>query len=367
MENDIARVTSPVGARTTIDGREVDYFCGTSYFGLHGHPDVIAAARDALAAYGVGTATAAWTPAHAEVIERTSRFLATETVTYVASGYLAPLVLLQALSEDYDLGFADGGSHYGVLDALRAVGKETVLFGHLDPEDLARQLARRLRPRQRPLVVTDGVFPSTGALAPLLDYGAVLDRYPGGLLCVDDAHGLGVIGEEGRGSLEHHRARRDGVYFCGTLSKAFGGAGGIVPGDRTLESKIRRLSHVPRGASSPSVPAAAASAAGLRILTEHPEMRRDLWANVRQVRGGLRALGFDLDDTPIPIVSLAGRPSIDLLHLRETLAREDILVHHVPPRGYSDSPDVETVRVAVFSTHTPEQIDRLVDAVRRAI
>jgi 8-amino-7-oxononanoate synthase len=367
LGNDIAHVTSPVGARTTINGREVDYFCGTSYFGLHGHPQVIAAARAAVEAYGVGTATAAWTPAHAEVIERTSRFLGTETVTYVASGYLAPLVLLQALSEDYDLAFADGGSHYGVLDALRAVGKETVLFGHLDPEDLARQLAGHVSPRQRPLLFTDGVFPSTGALAPLPDYSVALDRYPGGLLCVDDAHGLGVIAEEGRGSLEHHNIQRDGVYFCATLSKAFGGAGGIVPGDRVLDSKIRRLSRVPLGASSPSVPAAAASAAGVRLLAEHPEMRRDLWANVRRVRDGLRALGFDLADTPIPIVSLAGRPSVDLLRVRETLSRQGILVHHVPPHGYSDSPDVETLRIAVFSTHTLDQIDRLVDAVRRAI
>lgn len=360
-------MSSPVGARTTIDGREVDYFRGTSYYGLHGHPEVIAAARDALTAYGVGTATAARTPAHAEVVERTSRFLGTETVTYVASGYLAPLVLLQALSQDYDVAFADDASHYGVLDALRATGKDAVLFRHLDPDDLAHHLALRVRSGEKPLVVTDGVFPSTGAIAPLSAYLDVLRRHPEALLCVDDAHGLAVIGANGRGSLEYHDVERDSARFCGTLSKAFGGAGGIVPGDRDLAAKIQRLSRVPLGASSPSVPAAAASAAGVRILAEHPEMRQQLWDNVRRAKAGLRALGFDLADTPVPIVSLWGGPSVDLLHVQEMLEGQDILVHHSPPRGYSDSPDVETLRIAIFSTHTPEQIDRLVAAIRRAI
>lgn len=367
MDNEPAWMGSPVGARTTINGREVDYFRGTSYYGLHGHPDVIAAARDALAAYGVGTATAAWTPAHAEAVERTSRFLGSETITYVASGYLAPLVLLQALAEDCDTAFADNASHYGVLDALRAIGKPVVPFRHLDPDDLANQLPRHCRAGERPLVVTDGVFPSTGAIAPLSAYVDVLRRYAGAILCVDDAHGLGVLGAHGRGTLEHHGIEKDDVRVCGTLSKAFGGAGGIVPGDRALFAKIRLRSRVLLGASSPSVPAAAASAAGVRILAEHPEMRQRLWDNARRAKTGLRALGFDLDDTPVPIVSLRGNPSIDLLRVEKALEAQDILVHHSPPRGYSDSPDVETLRIAIFSTHTKEQIDRLVDAVQRAI
>ncbi|MDD5219912.1 MAG: pyridoxal phosphate-dependent aminotransferase family protein [Candidatus Bipolaricaulis sp.] len=367
MENEPARMSSPVGARATVNGRTVDYFCGTSYFGLHGHPQVIAAARDALATYGVGTATAAWSPAHADVVEETARYLGTETVTYVASGYLAPLVLLQALSDDYDLAFADAASHYGILDALRAVGKDVVLFRHLDPDDLARRLALGIHGGKRPLVVTDGVFPSTGSLAPLRAYVDALARYPKGLLCIDDAHALGVIGETGRGSVEYHSIDTTGVYVCGTLSKAFGGAGGIVPGNEALAARVRRASRVPSGASLPSVPDAAASAMGLRILSLHPEMRQALWTNVRLVRDGLRTLGFNLADTPIPIVSLRGRRSINLLRVQEALARRDILVHHAPPHGYSDSPSVETLRVAVFSTHTPEQIERLIDAVRRAV
>jgi 7-keto-8-aminopelargonate synthetase-like enzyme len=367
MDRETRRMSSPVGARVRVNGREVDYFCGTSYFGLHGHPLVIDAACAAAQKYGIGPATAASTPAHEEVIERACRFFGTETVTYVASGYLGPMVLTQALREDYDVAFTDCASHYSVLDALRATAKEVVLFRHLDPDDLARQLALRVRPGQRPLVLTDGVFPSTGAMAPLSAYAAVLSAYPRSLLCVDDAHAVGVIGTKGRGSFEYHGLESDGIYFCGTLSKAFGGTGGIVPGDRVLEAKIRKSSHIPVGASAPSAPAAAAAAMGMRLLEEHPEMRRQLWDNVRHMRAGLRAAGFDPADTPIPIVSLPGAPSLDLRRVCDALDREDLVVLYVPPRGYSDAPDVESFRIAVFSTHTTEQIDRLIDGIRRAL
>jgi 8-amino-7-oxononanoate synthase len=360
-------IESPVGPRVRIGGREVDYFCGTSYFGLHGHPEVIAAACAAAQRYGVGAATALRTPAHVELEERLCRFLDVETVAHIASGYLAPLVLLQALAHDYDVAFADSASHYGVLDALRATGKDIVPFRHLDPDDLARQLLAHAHRSARPLVITDGVFPSTGAIAPLADYSVVLDRYPGSLLCIDDAHALGVIGADGRGSFEYHGIHRDGAYSCGTLSKAFGGAGGIVPGDRTLGEKIRKLSRIPLGASASSVPAAAASAAGVRLLALHPEMRRALWGNVGRLRDSLRGLGFGLPASPVPIISLSGRSGLDLRRVHAALAGDGIAVLHVPPCGYSDAPDVESLRIAVFSTHSQEQIDRLADSIRRAL
>jgi 8-amino-7-oxononanoate synthase len=357
---------SPVGPRVRIDGREVDYFCGTSYFGLHGHPEVIAAACAAAHEVGLGAATSLSTPAHAALDRELRAFLDVETVALAPSGYLAPLVLLQALRQDYDIAFVDSAAHYGELDALRAVGRDFATFQHLDPEDLARQLSSRLRAGQRPLVLTDGVFPSTGALAPLVDYEAALSRYPGGLLCIDDAHAFGVLGEMGRGSLEHHRVDPLNAYACGTLSKAFGAAGGIVPGPRALAEKIRAHSTVPIGASAPSAPAAAAAAAAVRLLADCPAMRRTLWGNVARLRSGLRGLGFDLAPTPVPIVSLSGRMDLDLRRAHARLADDGIAVLHVPPRGYSDAPSVESLRIAVFSTHSHEQIDRLVDALRHA-
>lgn len=357
---------SPVGPRVRIDGREVDYFCGTSYFGLHGHPDVIEAACTATREYGLGTATAIQTPAHRDLEAQLSRFLGVESVVHLASGYLAPLVLVQALAKDCDLALVDSAAHYGAWDALRSIGAPVFTFRHLDPEDLERQLAARTA-QARVLVMTDGVFPTTGAIAPLRDYLGVLHRASDALLCVDDAHGLGVLGANGRGSLDHHGLALDTARVCGTLSKAFGGSGGVVAGEQSLKDKMRELSPGLRGASAPSVPAAAASAAGVRILSTHPEMRHTLWSNVRRARDGLRGLGFDLDASPVPIISLQGRAGLDLRRAHAELTQAGIAVLYVPPRGYSDAPDVESLRIAVFSTHSHEQIDRLVGAVRRAL
>lgn len=361
------RLESPVGPRARISGREVDYFCGTSYYGLHGHPLVIAAACAAARDYGLGPATNVSTPPHEELAREACEFFAAETATCIASGYLGPAVLLQALHDEGDLVFCDAASHYSVLDAARAIGKDVVLFRHTDPDDLARQLRLSIRPGQRPLVITDGIFPSTGAVAPLADYAAALSRYERGLLCVDDAHAAGVLGRNGRGSFEHHDLARDGFHFCTTLSKAFGGSGGLIPADRHLAARIQERSRIPAGASAPPIPAVAAAAAGIRLLREHPEMRRALWDNVRHVRSGFRTLGFALPETVVPIVSLLGSPSLDLRRVCETLDREDIVVAHVAPRGYSDAPEVESIRIAVCSEHTSEQIDRLVGAVRRAL
>lgn len=358
---------SPIGPRVRIDGRDVDYFCGTSYFSLHGHPEVIEAACAAARGSGLGAGTSLATRAHVELDARLRQFFDAETITLVPSGYLAPLVLLQSLTADCDVVFVDRAAHYGELDAVRASGKRSISFEHLDANDLAQRLASQLGPRDRPLVLTDGVFPSTGAIAPLADYEAALSRYPGGTLCVDDAHGVGVLGLAGRGTPEHLGVDRRHVYVCGTLSKAFGAAGGFVPGPFDLVEKIHAHSRVPLGASAPSAPAAAAAAAAVRLLAAHPEMRQSLWDNAAHLRAGIRSLGFDVGTSPVPIVNLVGHADLDLRRAHARLSADGIAVLYVPPHGYSDAPAIESLRIAVFSTHSRDQLDRVVGALGRAL
>ena len=359
---------SPIGPRMIINGREVDYFCGTSYYTLHAHPQVIEAASDAMRKFGIAPATSLVMAPYEELEELAKSFFDAQSVSYIASGYLGMLVLTQALRDDYDIIFADELSHYSILDAAATMDKKIVPFSHLDADDLKGKLAEHVRPGQVPLLITDGVFPVTGAIAPLPDYAQALARYDRSLLCVDDSHAVGVIGAKGRGTFEFHGIGSEvRHYFSGTLSKAFGGFGGIVVGDRSLDEKIKRNVRVPLGASRPPIPAAAASAMGIKLLRDHPQMRRQLWRNVKQMRDGLRDLGFDTPDTPIPIVNVKGSPSLDLEHVQEELYRKDIVIVYIPPRGYSDAPDVGSLRIAVFSTHSPQQIERLLAAIRGAI
>ena len=358
---------SPIGARMIINSREVDYFCGTSYYTLHGHPAVIEAACEAARKHGLGPATNLEVSVLNETVELACQYFEVETATYVISGYLGAMMLVQALSDDYDMVFVDASSHYSVFDGIHASGKTIVSFRHLDPEDLATKLAEHVRPGLVPMVMTDGVFPVTGRIAPIPAYCNVLRRYQPSLLCIDDAHAVGVIGEKGQGTFEYFGLKGEDLYQAGTLSKAFGGIGGIVLGSQTLAAKIKKNSRISVGASQPPVPAAAAAGMGLRILSENPQMRRDLWSNIKRVRDGLRGLGLEIDDSPVPIVNVRGGPSIDVAHVQEELDSQDIIVFRIPPNGYSDAPDVESLRIAVFSTHSAEQIQRLVKGIGQAI
>jgi 8-amino-7-oxononanoate synthase len=353
---------SPVGPRMLVNGQQVDYYCGTSYYSLHGDPRVIDAACEATRRYGVGPATVVDTPPLLEVVERASVFFGTQSATYLVSGYLATMVLIQALSDDYDVVFVDERSHYSVFDGLASSGMPVVRFRHKDPNDLSVKLADNVRAGQIPLVLSDGIFPTTGAIAPLRDYVEALSPYDDALLCVDDSHAIGVIGEEGKGTFEYLGLRGPNLYLVGTLSKAVGGVGGIVPGSNGLMEKTKRHSRIPIGASPPSAAAAAAAATGLRILSEHPEMRRRLRSNVARVRGGLRKLGLDVEPSPVPIVSIRPTSGMDVKRLQHELYNMGILVACFAARGYSDAPDVDSMRIAVFSTHSESQIDRLVES-----
>src|SRR5690606_17278346 len=141
-----------------------------------------------------------------------------------------------------------------------------------------------LRPGEVAMVVTDGVFPSTGAVAPLADYEAVMSAYDGALLCVDDAHGVGVLGAGGRGTMEHEGVEGDGRDLAGTTSKAMGGAGGFVPGSAELAEELAGRVRFIAGASPPPPASAAAALAGLRLLRNDPDFMTRLRTNTAQMR-----------------------------------------------------------------------------------
>lgn len=347
-----------------VDGREVDYFCGTSYHSLHGHPDVIEAANDANRRFGLGLGTRADVPVYGLLNERLCDFFGCEAVTYSISGYVSPLILLQGLREDFSRIFVDAAAHYGIRDAVATLDQPVHSFAHRDPQALSDAMAAHLAPGEVPMIVTDGVFPTMGALAPLAEYEAIMARYDGAMICVDDAHGVGAIGATGGGAMELAGMSGPGRYLAGTTSKAFGGTGGFIPGSRALAERIAQSVPILAGATPPSPAAAAAAAAGIALVRQGGRLRR-LTDNVAHMRSGLRGLGFDVADSPVPIVNIAGKH--DLAALRETLSAADIMVRWVPPGGYSDAPDHETLRIAVFSTHAPEQIDRLIETVKTAL
>jgi glycine C-acetyltransferase/8-amino-7-oxononanoate synthase len=353
---------SPVGARTLINGRWCDYFAGCSYLGLHNDPRPLEAAADALRRYGLGTATSRGGygehPLYREVEAAAARFWGTERAIHYVTAYLGNTVLAQGLRDDYDRLFLDEVSHFSVWDGARTANAPLHTFRHVDPGDLADQLRAHLRPGERPLVISDGVFPVSGEIAPAAAYAEVLASFDGAVLCLDDAHATGVLGEHGRGTLEHWGLLgKDRCYAAHTLSKALGGHGGVIAGDATLIERLGRRVKALVATSPSPLPAVAASAWALNYVREDAGGRERLRANVRYARAAFRGLGWDLADTPIPIICLGTRPGVDLARLQAELFAHDLCVAHVT--SYSSTPAGGALRIAVFATHTTEQIDRL--------
>ena len=276
---------SPIGPKVTIDGKPYLYFAGTGYLALQSHPAVIQAAVEAVTKYGLHTATSRAgfgnTPLHLEVERLAAQLLGQPAALHLVSGYMSTAAMLTPLAGRFDVALVDEISHRSTLDALAQAGCQPTKFAHLDAGQLAARLHDAVQGGARPLVITDGVFPVTGEVAPIEDYRRVLSDYRGAILCVDDAHALGVLGANGRGTLEHFGESPEAVnrlvpedgdgrlrlFSCATLSKAIGGHGGVVAGDGDFIEAIRRSSPVYRGASGAATPVAGATAAALRRLS----------------------------------------------------------------------------------------------------
>jgi len=361
---------SPVGARVQINGRWRDYFSGCSYLGLQGHPGLLDAASAALQRYGLGTATSRGGygehPLYRSVERAAAAYWGAERAIYYVTAYLGNSVLLQGLRGEYERIFVDDASHYSVWDGAHMTGVPVHPFRHLDPGDLTGQLRAHTVVGERPLVISDGVFPISGEIAPAPAYLAALERYEGGALCLDDAHATGVLGEHGRGTLEHWglegRAR---CYAAHTLSKALGSHGGVIAGDAALIERLGRNAKALVATSPSPLPAAAASAWTLDHMRDDVELRCRLRVNVARARAGFRGLGWDLPDSPVPIICLRARFGVDLARLQAELFASDICVAHVT--SYSSTPEGGALRIAIFATHETAQIDRLVDVLGRLI
>jgi 8-amino-7-oxononanoate synthase len=374
---------SAPGPETVISGRRYLYFAGTAYYALQGHPEVIRAACEALQHYGLASATTrAWfgsTPPLIEAETQAARFFATEAAFYYATGYAGTQILLAGLVDEFDLLAVDELAHYSVLEAARGSAKPVITFRHGDVADLGRQLRVTLKPGQRPFVLSDGVFPVLGEVAPVADYRQLLQEFPGAGLAIDDAHGAGVLGDDGRGTYQAENVLQFGVnlaaderpagepalFCCATASKAFGGYGGLIAGSRRFIAQIQGGSHWYEGASSPPVPVAAATACGIRLLIEHPEMRQRLRDNVRAIKQGLAAIGLTSNTTAVPIVCLRIGTAERMRQIQQSLADQGILVAYAA--AYSGLGSEGAIRLAVCSEHTPAMIARLIEALRRLL
>lgn len=371
---------SPPGPHVQIGGRRYLYFGGTSYLGLHGRSEVIAAGCTALQQLGVHTATTRAAFGNAEPVVDLEReaaaFFGAEAAVTLPSGYLTAIALLKTVAADYDVLLVDRASHYAVNDAAKVAGLPVRSFATCDVHALTEALAN-LDSRARPLVLTDGLFPM-GRIAPLDRYTEPLDRFARAGMLIDDAHGVGILGEHGRGTAEHRgfatadinrAAGGEGVaiYVGGTLSKALGGYGGVIAGEAAFIDRIRRDSGVFVGASGLPNPVAAAGGQALRIVRdEGRQLRQHLRRTVRQLREGLSDLALAVDrDSPSPIIAVELGDARRMQAVHEALRDRGLLVPYIAK--YSGAGQAGALRIAACAGHTPQMVEQLLTELRSVL
>lgn len=365
MKNNIQKT---IGAVTVINGRSMDYFCGCGYLGLQSHPAVLAAAQKALEQYGLSTATSRGGygehPVYDELEKQAALSLGCQRLLYFASGYMGASILVQTGLQANDHFFLDESAHFSLWDAAALSNHAVSSFRHLDADDLAGRLKAELQAGERPVLLTDGLFPISGEIAPLPEYVAVL-RPLHGRLIVDDAHAVGVLGAHGRGSAEHFGLSEADCLSTATFNKALGGFGGFIAGSTRLVNQLEQNSRIFIGSSPPPLPAAAAAARALQVLREDPSILDSLRRNVTQLRTGLRQNGWPVEVSDSPIVCLQARDKMNFLRVRDRLFEQGIAVEYVT--NYPSAPAGGGLRLAVFASHSAEQIERLLTALAAAL
>ncbi|HET9867054.1 MAG TPA: 8-amino-7-oxononanoate synthase [Nitrospira sp.] len=356
---------SGTGPVVRVGGRDVLLFASNDYLGLAGHSDVVGAAVRATQTYGAGSGAARLVsgslPPHQHLEEALARFKGTESALTFGSGYLANIGAIPALISSGGLILADRLCHASLIDGCRLSGADVRIYRHNDMEHLARLLSSR-RIGRRTLIVTDGVFSMDGDLAPLADLTALAEAHEADLY-VDDAHGTGVMGAHGRGTVEHFGLEKRMALHMGTMGKALGSSGAFIAG---THHAIQYLLHRCRSfmfATAPPPGSVAAALAALRIIEREPERRRRLWDNRQRLFEGLQRLGFTLAASVSPIMPILIGQADTALRFAEQLLANGIFAPAVRPPTVPA--ETSRIRITVTSEHTPAQIDQGLAAFER--
>jgi 8-amino-7-oxononanoate synthase len=360
-------IDGPQGASVCIDGREYLSFCSNDYLGLANHPDVVAAFHRGLDEYGAGSGAAhlvtGHTRAHHELEEELACFVRRPRALLFSTGYMANLGAIAALVGRGDRVFEDYTNHASLLDGARLSGARLVRYRHADAGDLERRLSTAADSEY--LVATDGVFSMDGDMAPVRELAEVAQRHAAWLM-VDDAHGLGVTGPQGRGSVAAAGLDSSQVpVLVGTLGKAFGTFGAFVAGsDELIETLIQQARTWIYTTASPAAVAVATRAA-LRRVVEDEWRRMHLRELVAVFRAGAAQLGLALCDSPTPIQPLIVGEAGTAMRLSAALHEQGILITAIRPPTVADG--TARLRITFSAAHTREQVDRLLDALEKVI
>ena len=347
-----------------FQGRRLSYFSGCDYFRLASHSRVVGALTEGVAKYGLNVAASRLTTGnhalYGALESALAGFFAAQDALLVPNGYETNLVVAQALAGNFSQALIDRRSHPSLADAARWLDCPVLQFKHRDAQDLAKAV-RHCGPGAKLLVLTDGMFAHDGSVAPLKDYLRVLPK--DALLLVDDAHGAGILGPTGKGSLEHCGVSRRRIIQTITLSKAFGVYGGAILGAPALRRRILERSRMFIGNTPLPLPLANAALQAVRILRTDKGMRQRLREKTRYVKKALSDAVLLVEETPGPIIAMVPRKTSAVARLKKTLLAAGI---YPPFIQYPGGPEGGYFRFALSSEHTRAQLDALLAVLCQA-
>ncbi len=306
LYNNILTIESPIGPEIVINSKKLLNFCSNNYLGLANNPKLKAAAISAIKKYGIGPAAvrtiAGTTVLHKKLEEALAKFKKAEAVITFQSGFAANTAVIPALIGEGDLIFSDELNHASIIDGCRLSKAEVIRYAHINPADLEAKL-KSADKKVKKMVITDGVFSMDGDIAPLDEIYKVSSKY-GAMLMVDDAHGEGVLGESGRGIVDHFKLHGKVDVEVGTMSKAFGVVGGVAAGKKEIIEWLTQRARPFLFSSAMTIPDVAACIASVKILERSGSLVKKLWTNADYLRAGLKKMGFDTGTSITPIIPL---------------------------------------------------------------
>jgi len=366
------RGTMPFGAVTErclssteaiVNGRKVLLAGTNNYLGLNFAPEAIAAAQRAIEENGTGTTGSRMAngtfACHVELEKDIAEFFRCKAAVLFSTGYSATMGMSATLAGPGDIILLDADSHASIYDGVRLSGAEIIRFRHNDPADLEKRLRRLGERASKTLIIVEGIYSMLGDIAPLTEI-AELKREYGAYLMVDEAHSLGVMGDDGRGAVAAAGVEDDTDFVVGTFSKSLASIGGYCVSNHPELELVRfaARSYIFTASASPSV--IASTRVALQLMQQRPELREQLWRNANQLHKQLTDLGLQVETHVSPIVAVKSEHTETAIRWWEELFEKGIFVNLVIPPA---SPSTYSLlRCSVSAAHSPDQIQQIVDA-----
>ncbi|MCF6137188.1 glycine C-acetyltransferase [Pseudalkalibacillus berkeleyi] len=354
------------GSKVVIKGKEVIQLSSNNYLGLTDHPRMKQAALNAVEKYGVGTGSvrtiAGTLSMHEEFERKLAEFKHTEASLVFQSGFTTNQGVLSSILGKEDVVISDELNHASIIDGIRLTKAARKIYKHVDVEDLERALKESAEYRVR-LVVTDGVFSMDGNIAPLPEIVELCEKYDA-ILMVDDAHSSGVLGRNGRGSIDHFDLNGRVHIQVGTLSKAIGVLGGYVASTQALRDYLVHKGRPFLFSTSHPPAVTEACSAAIDVLLEEPELIDKLWDNAKFFKDGLQKLGFDTGKSETPITPVIVGDATLCHELSDKLFEYGVFAQGI---GFPTVAKGQArVRTIVTAQHTKEELQEALDAFEKA-